>query len=278
MNRNDTLARVQETAAAVAEKVREARLDERASELAALAMEKLREAELDTKASDLAKTTRKMIHDAELDKRAAEIAAATRGKIRDTGLDDLATDVVARVRDAAVALQASDAGQQAAEAAREATDKTLERVGGWLSDKPAAERLKGTAVGDRLGLPARKRRRSWWAVTLIAGAAAAGAAVAVLRGRSEPEDPWADDLAIIPGEATSEMTTSADRPLEERVREALGQDPRTAEVPRLNVNVVEGTVCVRGAVPPNVDQDVLRTVIEGVEGVSDVDLQVTATT
>lgn len=281
MNRNDPKARIQETANAVAEKVREAHLDERAAELAALAMAKLRETELDAKASDLAKNTRRMIREAELEAKAAEIAALTRSRIKDTGLDDLAADVVGRVREAAVALQASDAGQQAAEAARDATDKTLNKVGEWLGDTAVGDRLGETAVGGRMGLGPSRRKRPWWALALIAGAAAAGTAVAVLRGREEAEDPWAGEefgATPAPPPSSSVAPTAADRPLEERVREALGQDPRTAAVPRLNVNVVEGTVFVRGAVDAGVDQGVLRLVIEGVEGVNDVDLQVTVAT
>ena len=285
MNRNDPKARINQTASAVAEKVREARLDERASELAALAMEKLRESELDTKAAELARTTRQMIREAELEAKAAEIAAVTRSRIKDTGLDDLANDVVSRVRDAAVALQASDAAQHAAEAARDATDKTLGKVGEWLGDTSIGDRLTDTPVGGRLGLTSPPRKRPWWALALIAGAAAAGAAVAVLRGRAEDEeDPWGADFAgesfgaSEPPATSSVAPTVADRPLEERVREALGQDPRTSHVSRLNVNVVDSTVFVRGAVGADVNQDVLRTVIEGVEGVSDVDLQVTVST
>jgi osmotically-inducible protein OsmY len=280
MKRNDPMARIQEAATAVAEKVREAHLDERASELAALAMEKLRESELDTKAAELAKTTRQMIRDAELEAKAAEIAALTRSRIKDSGLDDLANDVVGRVREAAVALQASDAGQHAAEAAREATDKTLEKVGEWLGDTDVGNKLADTAVGDRMGLSSPSRKRPWWALALIAGAAAAGTAVAVLRGRSETDDPWAGEefAGTTPPSTGSVAPTAADQPLEERVREALGQDPRTADVSRLNVNVVDGTVFVRGAVAANVDQSVLRTVVEGVEGVKDVDLQVTVAT
>lgn len=277
MNRNETMSRVQETAAAVAEKVREARLDERASELAALAMEKLRESELDAKASELARTTRQMIRDAELDTKAAELATATRGRMKDSGLDDLAADVVARVREAATTLQASDAAQQAGESAREATDRTLEKLGGWLGDTQMGERLVDTPMGDRMGLSSPKSKRPWWALALIAGAAAAGTAVAVLRGKADSDDPWAgEDFSA--GTATSSESvapTKADRPLEERVREALGQDPRTADIPRLNVNIADGTVFVRGNVGATVDQEVLRSVIEGVEGVSDVDLQVT---
>lgn len=281
MNRNDPKTRIQETANAVAEKVREAHLDERAAELAALAMAKLRETELDAKASELAKNTRRMIREAELEAKAAEIAALTRHRIKDTGLDDLAADVVGRVREAAAALQASDAAQQAAEAARDATDKTLNKVGEWLGDTAVGDRLSDTAVGGRMGLGSSRRKRPWWALALLAGAAAAGTAVAVLRGREEAEDPWSGEefgatpATPAPPPTSSVAPTAADRPLEERVREALGQDPRTAAVPRLNVNVVEGTVFVRGAVDEDVDQDVLRSVIEGVEGVNDVDLQVT---
>lgn len=259
MTRNDPMARINQTATAVAEKVRDARLDDRASELAALAMEKLRESDLEAKA--------------------AEIAAVTRSRIKDSGLDDLATDVVARVREAAVALQESDAAQHAADTAREVTDKTLGKVGEWLGDTAVGDRLADTTAGERLGLCS-PRKRPWWALALIAGAAAAGTAVAVMRGRTEAEDPWAGEefTETTPPSSSSVAPTVADRPLEERVRDALGQDPRTEQVARLNVNIVEGTVFVRGAVGADVDRDVLRQVIEGVEGVTDVDLQVTVAT
>ena len=272
MNRNDTLARVQETAAAVAEKVREARLDERAAELASLAMDKLRETELDARAAELAATTRKVIRDADLDAKAAEIAAAARERFRESGLDDVAADVVARVRDAAIALQSTDVAQQAAGAARGATDRTLERVGDWLSDTSVGARLGETAVGHRMGLqPAKKR--PWWLVGVVAAAVGAAVAVSVLRKqRGDDEARW--DLEDA-GTGTPDTPFTEQKPLEDRVREALGQDPRTGSFPRLNVNIVSGTVFVRGAVGADVDQKAIRSVIEGVEGVTDVDLQLT---
>ena len=53
----------------------------------------------------------------------------------------------------------------------------------------------------------------------------------------------------------------------------LGEDPRTADLPSLNINVVDGTVVVRGAVPDSADQDAIRDVITGVEGVQNVDMK-----
>ena len=52
MDRKKTVAKVQGRASAVAEKVRDAKLEERAAELAALARDKVRDADLDARAAD----------------------------------------------------------------------------------------------------------------------------------------------------------------------------------------------------------------------------------
>ena len=248
MDRNDMVAKVQHTASNLAEKVRDAKLDERAAELAELAREKVREAELDA--------------------RAAELAAAGRQKVAELGVDERAAELVARLRDTSVAQQAAGIAGAAALTARDTTDRTLERVGDKLSEG---------RVGEALGLRRRRRTKAW--PLLIAGAVAAGVAtgfVVMRRRNTELTDQWppADGVA-----ATTQTTAvpAVDLPLDGRVREAIGQDPRTADVAPLNVNVVDGTVFVRGFVGPNVDIEALRAVIEGVEGVTDVDLQVNAT-
>lgn len=247
MDRNDMVAKVKHTASTLADKVRDAKLDERAAELADLAREKVREAELDA--------------------RAAELAAAGRLKVAELGVDDRAAELVARLRDTSVAQQAAGIAGAAALTARDTTDRTLDRVG----DKLAEGR-----VGDALGL--RRRRRYNARPLLILAAVAAGVAVgfvAMRRREAELTDQWppVDDM---PATGTT-PAPAVELPLDGRVREAIGQDPRTADVAPLNVNVVDGTVFVRGFVGPNVDVEALRAVIEGVEGVTDVDLQVNAT-
>lgn len=219
MDRNETVAKVQETAAALADKVRDAKIDARAAELAALAREKFR--------------------DSELDARAAELAALAREKLL-----------------------------EGADTAREATEHALDSVGEWIGDN---------RVGEALGLR-RKRRSNPWGY-LLGGAAAAGVAagLVIFRRRSTAEDDiWTSAGDDDYGDLAPSTADGVALPLEGRVREALGQDPRTATLSPLNINVVDGTVFVRGAVGADVDQDVLRSVIEGVQGVTDVDLQVTA--
>lgn len=221
MDRNETVAKVQETAAALADKVRDAKFDVRAAELAALAREKYR--------------------DTELDIRAAELAALAREKLH-----------------------------EGADTAREATERTLDSVGEWIGEGK---------VGEALGLQRKKRRTNPWAF-VVAGAVAAGVAAGLVMFRRR--DTESDDIWTSSGddpEFGGRHRSSADGvalPLEGRVREALGQDPRTAAMPPLNINVVDGTVFVRGSVSGDVDEDALRSIIEGVQGVTDVDLQVTA--
>lgn len=226
MDRKDTVAKVQETAAALADKVRDTRIDERAAELAARARDKVREAELDA--------------------RAAEVTAAARLKLAEGGAE-----------------------------AREATAKTLDTVGEWLGEG---------RVGEALGLRRRRRRISKpWSLVVV-GAVAVGVAVGVVvfgrRQQSQQQVSGVDDWqSPVPQGNGGGVRPSPDveLPLDGRVREAIGSDPRTAGCPPLNVNVVDGTVFVRGTVGSDVDQEALRSVIAGVRGVTDVDLQVTVT-
>jgi hypothetical protein len=247
---NDRVAKMQETAAALAGKVRDARLDERAVDLASMAREKVR--------------------DAQLDVRAAELAAAARKRAQETGLDDWVGDVVTRVRDSALAQQAVEAAGQVADSARDATDRTLDVLGDWLEDTP---------VGDRLGIKRRRRRMSPWAIA-AASVAAAGVAAGVVASRLRASQP-ADDDAVwrtaSDGIARDEQyrpTATEVAPLDTRVRQAIADDPRTSSL-SLNVNVVDGTVFVRGTVDSGADEETLRSVIEPIDGVTDVDVQVT---
>ena len=247
MDRKKTVAKVQGRASAVAEKVRDAKLDERAAELAALARDKVREAELDA--------------------RAAELAALAREAVHSSGIDDAAAELVARARNTAVVQQASEASSHLAESARETTERTLDRVGEWIGDGK---------VGEALGLR-RRRRLPRWSLLLGAAVAAGAAAGLVVYRRRDAASPQEWDLGSTSAESgglTRSTAPGVALPLEGRVREAIGRDERLTGMGPLNINVVDGTVFVRGSVSADMDQDALRTVIEGVEGVTDVDLQV----
>lgn len=219
------------------------------------------------KADELATRTREVWHDAGLDEKAAALAAslaaagaAAGAKIKDAGLDEKAAELATRLRD-------SKTAQQAAEIAREYSDRALERVNEWLVESGAGERL-GIAPPPKR----RAGRKLFWVLTV----AAALVGVMIARNRGRQGAYGGMDLLEESGPTDSPTVPSEQRPLADKVRTAIGQDPRTRELPeRLNINVVEGTVFVRGPVPGDFDAEDLRTVIAGVEGVTDVDLQVT---
>lgn len=265
----DKITAVQDKAAELAEQLKDAKLDERAAELA----ERVRDSEAFRTAQV----------------KAAELAAVTRQMAREAHLDERAVDLAERVRDSAGV-------QTAAANVRDVSDRALLRLGGWLSEGKTAERLHLE--------PAKRRFPGWLAMILGLGA---GYLIGMLTSGKRDDlssefgsgDAWTPpppsptpttDLSSSTGaaatggleggtggiEAGAPPQSLAQKPLEDRVRTALGQDPRTADLPRLNVNVVEGTVFVRGSAPAGFDEAALRTVVADVEGVTDVDLQVSA--
>lgn len=237
----DTGKAVRDLAAALVEQVKAAGLDERAVELAT----RLRHSE----AMHLAQ------------ERGRDLAGRTSKAIADTGLDERAAVVAARLRE-------SDAAKQARQAAERLSDQALHRVGETLSHGKAAERL-----GVQ---PAKRRFPGWLAALLGVGAGyAIGLVTAPKRGKD-----LRDDLSFTADRLTQETrdvsAPPAEKPLEDKIRTRLGEDPRTSSLPRLNVNVAEGTVFVRGVVPEGFDESAIRDVVAGVEGVRDVDLRVNA--
>lgn len=214
------------------------------------------------RADELAARTREAWYDAGMDERTAALAAglaAAAAKLKDANLDDRAAELGKRLRD-------SKATQQAGERAREYGDKAVELFNELLEDTRAAERF---------GLrppPAPKKRRPTWLLLLLAVAAAVGVAAAK---KSRSSSTGGGTLEMSGPTSTATSVPAEPKPLAEKVRTAIGQDPRTRELPeRLNINVVEGTVFVRGPVPESYDEEELRTVVASVDGVTDVDLQV----
>lgn len=201
---------------------------------------------------------------------AAEVAKA---KLADAGLDARTAAVLEILRD-------SETLGEARSRVRELSEGAMAGLGTWLGSG---------AVAERLGV--QRRRRRWPAILLGLLGVAAGYAIGVLtapkRGE-EMRDDWsaasesATDTAMKAASRVSQDTADvsappAEKPLADKVRTRLGEDPRTADLPKLNINVVEGTVFVRGAVPADADTEKIRGVVAEIEGVTDVDLQVTST-
>lgn len=232
---------------------------------------------------------------AEARRAAAESAAAVRdlaqalvAQVRQLGIDEKASEAVERIKasDAYGRAQAkadelskrvaeSDAVTVGRESAAHRTAAALAALGTWLA---TGER------GKRLGI-ARPRRRGVAWVTGLAGVGI-GYAVGLLTAPKEGREirgqllsrgsAGGDDFGNVAGPIGQEWddtTPPFERPLADKVRTRLGEDPRTSDLPSLNINVVDGTVVVRGDIPDSADQNAVRDVISGVEGVQSVDLK-----
>jgi nucleoid-associated protein YgaU len=235
----DAAESLKELSSAVADQVRSAKLDEKAGELA----EKVRDSEA------LARTQAK----------GAELAALARDKIHEAGLDAKAAELAERARE-------SEKVQQATDTARDVSDEALERLGKWLSTGARAEKL---------GVQRKRRGFSWIAATIGVGVGFAVGLVVSRRG-SDLRDELVTEADRFYQDTPDAAAPPAERPLEDKIRTALGSDPRTSDLPKLNINVAEGTVFVRGPLPEGIDEQAVRDVITKVPGVTDVDLQLTS--
>ena len=205
--------------------------------------------------------------------RGALAATAARGKLTEAGVDAKVAEILEILRD-------SDSLAEARERTRAVTGTALAGLGTWLASGN---------VGKQLGV--QRRRRRWPAWVLGSLGVGAGYAIGVMTAPKRGDqlrDDWSAASSVGAGAAataasrvaqdTADVSAPpAQKPLADRIRTRLGEDPRTADLPRLNVNVVEGTVFVRGAVSSDVDTEAIRSVIADVEGVKDVDLQLTTT-
>jgi BON domain len=219
-----------------------------------------------------------------------DLAQALLTQLKQLGIDEKTGDAVQRFKSSEAygkaAAKASEisklmADSEAVAARREAasqkTTAALTGLGTWL------------ATGDRgqkLGITQQRRRRSvsWLFGLLGIGIGyAAGILTAPKQGREIREQLTSrassssggggmDNVGHI-GQGWDGATPPAERPLTEKVRTRLGEDPRTSDLPSLDVDIVGGTVVVRGTVPQGRDQGTIRDVILSVEGVDDVDLR-----
>lgn len=231
-----------------------------------------RAAELAERAADLAERVRDSAAFTKAQAKGSELADRTRVKLKEAELDQRANELADRVRQ-------SEAAQSTLATAQRMSDEQLSRLGGWLSQGKAAEKL-----GVR---PARRGLPAWLAALIGVGVGyLIGTLTAPKRGEdlrselAERSNEWKDDLATTAQRLQQDTADSSappsEKPIADEIRTRLGEDPRTAELPKLNVNVAEGTVFVRGSLPAGFDESAIRDVVASVPGVEDIDLQVTA--
>jgi BON domain len=243
-------------------------------DLAAALIEQTREAGLDERAGELA---------GKIQAGSRELSSRTREWLSPSGLEERASELAGRVRE-------SEPARQARERAARLSDEALARVGQKLASGKTAEKLH-----------VQPAKRSWpgWLLALVG--VAAGYAVGMLTAPKRGQQLREDLAGAAEGLASkgSQPATGADRAsgpgletrggppgddaappaqtlLADQIRTRLGEDARTKDLPRLNINVAEGTVFVRGTVPEGFDESAIRQVIGSVAGVTDVDLQVSA--
>jgi hypothetical protein len=244
-------------------------------DLAAALVEQTREAGLDERAGEMA---------GRIQARSRELTSRTREWLSQSGIDERASELASRVRE-------SEPARQARERATKLSDEALARVGQKLATGKAAEKLH---------LQPEKRSRPWWLLALLGVAAGYAAGMLTARKRQQVREDLAGTAGRLSTQA-AQPATGAERAtgpgletrtgppaddtappaqtmIADRIRTRLGEDSRTRELPRLNINVAEGTVFVRGTVPSGFDESAIREVIGSVPGVTDIDLQVTAST
>lgn len=251
-----------------------AAVKQKATGLAARARDQGKQAGLDEKAAKLAERVRDSKSVARAQAKGSELADLTRSKIREAELDDKAAELAERVKSA-------DATKQAMRSVQRLSDEQLARLGGWLVASKAA---------PKLGIQPAKRRFPTWLALLLGTVAGyvVGTLTAPKRGdelRTDLAERTRDVQEGVAAAASRVQQDTADvgappaqKPIADEVRTRLGEDPRTSGLPKLNVNVAEGTVFVRGTLPAGFDESAIRDVIASIPGVEDVDLQVTAGT
>lgn len=207
----------------------------------------LRETEVGQRAAELAEWVRQSEALAQAQARAQALAKAQ------ARTQALATKAQVRAEELAAKTQAK-AEMLAVQAQRKGTELSAEaQTRGTEFAKRLGGRLSESRAGELLGIQQRRRFPVWLVMLLgVTGGCAIGLLAAWrCRGR-------------------------AATPLEQTVHSELTNDPRTANLPNLKVNVADGTVFVRGTVPPGFNQETLREVITRVPGVHDIDMQLTA--
>lgn len=120
------------------------------------------------------------------------------------------------------------------------------------------------------GSPAGQRGQTWGSGTALgtAGGSAAGATqTGSERGDS---DPSSGPLIGEERRGSMEGVGEQQPEIEQRIRTAIGEDPRTADMPRVNVEVNDGIAELRGPAPSEEAREAASEIAASVEGVREV--------
>lgn len=120
------------------------------------------------------------------------------------------------------------------------------------------------------GSPAGQRGQTWGSGTVAgtAGGGTAGGAVARESAYSSPSGGPLIGEDHSPGAGGD--IPEQQQEVEQRVRTALGEDPRTSALPRVNVEVNDGVAELRGSAPSDVAKRAAGEIAANAEGVSEV--------
>jgi len=130
--------------------------------------------------------------------------------------------------------------------------------------------------------PAGQRGETWGSGTPTGAAGGGGSGASDPAAPQRPDDPnrtgaereYSDPSAgpLIGGHHRGhiEGVGEAQEEVEQRIRTLIGEDPRTASMPRVNVEVVDGVAELRGPAPSQEAREAAGEIAAGVEGVIEV--------
>jgi osmotically-inducible protein OsmY len=215
-----------------------------------------------------------------------DLGQALLTQLKDLELDEKAVEAIAK-------LKASDAYAQGQERLAQVSKRVSENdnvaAGMDRASKTATAAAAGLGTwlaagrrGEALGIAPAKRSGAGWFLGLLGVGIGYGIGILTapregremrdqLASRARSND-WDSPVAGIDGDEGM-IAPAGDVQLADKVRTRLGEDPRTSELPSLNINVVDGTVVVRGPAPDATDEDAIRDVVGSVDGVREVDLE-----
>jgi len=119
------------------------------------------------------------------------------------------------------------------------------------------------------GSPAGQRGETWGSGTPTGTAGGGGGSGAQTGAERDYSDPASGPL-IGEHHGPVEGVGEEQEELEQRIRTNIGEDPRTAEMPRVNVEVVDGVAELRGVAPSEDAKLAAGEIAQAVEGVREV--------